>query len=361
MKYPICKLCQIREASKKGSHIIPSFLVASMVNYDFSKKRDKEMSFRIDSLGTDFFVGRSVPPEKLEEVLNHSLTDENLKDNEHHYVRDYILCPYCEERLAVLESWASPIMASIEAQRKTVPNSTNELIIETIDIKLLMMFFISIAWRVALTNLTPLKFNSRDVEMFRSALDSILDLDIKKASKNCIGKKIFNEFSYSIYTFRNYVGASLIFSQNSNYKPWVMLLNEFVFVLRKPFRKDNLQTQRFFGLERFIISAHSLDLGLSTLRVNIIPDSEWAIMVLNIFQFNSNLFHLNIKMYFINSFKFIFGHNPSLQTVQYFSSQVIFSDTGLSSLERYSFNRITQIMADIFEQLIRMGKRFRWI
>lgn len=79
MKYPNCKLCKRQEASKKGSHIIPSFLVASLVNYDLSKKRDKEVSFRIDSLGTNFFVGRAVPPDKLEEAVNHSLTNKNLK------------------------------------------------------------------------------------------------------------------------------------------------------------------------------------------------------------------------------------------------------------------------------------------
>lgn len=361
MKYPICKLCRIREASKKGSHIIPSFLVASMVNYDLSKKRDKEVSFRIDSLGTDFFVGRSVPPEKLEEVLNHSLTDENLKDNEHHYVRDYILCPHCEDRLAVLEGWASQIMISIEAQRKTVPINTNELIIENIDIKLLMMFFISITWRIALTNLSPLKFNSRDMEIFRSALDSILNLDITKASKNCIGKKIFNEFSYSIYTYRNYVGTNLIFSQNSNYKPWVMLLNEFVFVLRKTKRKDNLPTQRFFGLEKVITSTHSLDLNLSRIRVNIVSDAEWTKSILNIFQYNSYLFHSNIRNYFINSFVYLFGHYPSQETVEQFSIQVIFGEKGLSAIERYSFERTTLIMVEIFEQLIRKGKRFRWL
>lgn len=117
MKYPNCKLCKRHEASKKGSHIIPSFLVASMVNYDLSKKRNKEVSFRIDSFGTDIFGKRAVPPEKVDEILNYSLTDENLKDNEHHYIRDYILCSYSEEHFTILEGRVTSLKVYIEWQR----------------------------------------------------------------------------------------------------------------------------------------------------------------------------------------------------------------------------------------------------
>ncbi len=140
-----------------------------------------------------------------------------------------------------------------------------------------------------------------------------------------------------------------------------MLLNEFVFVLRKTKRKDNLPAQRFFGLEKVITITHSLDLNLSRIRVNIVSDADWTKLILNIFQYNSYLFHSNIRNYFINSFVYLFGHYPSQQTVEQFSIQVIFGEKGLSAMERYSFERTTLIMVEIFEQLIRKGKRFRWL
>ena len=65
-----CKLCLEREANKKGSHVIPHFLVKSMVNDDRGEnERDKEISFKMEATFSDVYFGRRVLPEKVEEIL----------------------------------------------------------------------------------------------------------------------------------------------------------------------------------------------------------------------------------------------------------------------------------------------------
>lgn len=49
-----CLICQEREATKKNSHIIPSFLVAMVTSYDGSYKRDKEILFLIKNFNTKY-------------------------------------------------------------------------------------------------------------------------------------------------------------------------------------------------------------------------------------------------------------------------------------------------------------------
>ncbi len=96
----ICNLCQKREADKKGSHIIPAFIVSSTLNLNGSRDRDKELFVTMSGKSfTETFFGRNVSPEAIEEFKGRALSDEEIESNKNPLIKDLILCRECEKRL----------------------------------------------------------------------------------------------------------------------------------------------------------------------------------------------------------------------------------------------------------------------
>ena len=77
-----CKLCLTQEANKKGSHIVPHFLLKRVENIKGKSARDFELGFAIGEFDTESYFGRSVPPENLEEVFG-EINDEEIQANKH--------------------------------------------------------------------------------------------------------------------------------------------------------------------------------------------------------------------------------------------------------------------------------------
>ena len=63
-----CKLCKKNEADKKGSHIIPHFLMKRIDNEIGRKGRDMEVGFSVGEFDTIPYFGRSVLPEKINDI-----------------------------------------------------------------------------------------------------------------------------------------------------------------------------------------------------------------------------------------------------------------------------------------------------
>lgn len=97
----VCPICG-RPAKKTNTHLIPWFIIKHHVTQNGGGGRDKEFSFTISSKHfTKIFVGRSVLPEKLEELGNlHDLE----KETSNPYARDYLWCSKCEEKFSRLEA-----------------------------------------------------------------------------------------------------------------------------------------------------------------------------------------------------------------------------------------------------------------
>ena len=107
MELPVCKLCQEKTADKKGSHVIPLFLLSAMLT-EKGKARDREISVGISTTQfSKFQIGREVNSEKINEILGREYQDNDAENNENFYVRDYFLCSECEQRLAILEDMVS--------------------------------------------------------------------------------------------------------------------------------------------------------------------------------------------------------------------------------------------------------------
>ncbi len=106
-----CLLCRINDATKKNSHIIPSFIVSAICSYDGSGKRGKEIMFTMTSNDEKVYTG-ALPDFEYNRLFNtDTLTEERIEGElrSNTASEDYILCPCCEKRLSdYLETPYSP-------------------------------------------------------------------------------------------------------------------------------------------------------------------------------------------------------------------------------------------------------------
>lgn len=98
-----CNLCQNSDADKKGSHIVPHFLLKRIENIDNKTGRDYEIGYKIGSLTSKSHFGRAVQPEKLEETFG-ELSEKDIDENVHPLIVDHFLCSECEHRFSIMES-----------------------------------------------------------------------------------------------------------------------------------------------------------------------------------------------------------------------------------------------------------------
>ena len=96
-----CLLCQEREATKKGSHIIPSFFMKRINSIDGCNKRDHELGFCI-GLGTvDSYFGREIYEDKRRQYTN---DESRIDDRTNLDIMDNVFCPECEKLFSKYES-----------------------------------------------------------------------------------------------------------------------------------------------------------------------------------------------------------------------------------------------------------------
>jgi len=110
-----CKLCVNNDADDTGSHVVPHFLLKRIFNVENAKGRDQEISFKISALDVQMSFGRSVQPEKLEEVFG-ELSDEELEARAMaDLVVDNEWCKSCERNLL---SWKAFTQKLLRLKRK---------------------------------------------------------------------------------------------------------------------------------------------------------------------------------------------------------------------------------------------------
>lgn len=190
-----CFLCKKRTADKTGSHIIPNFLIQSSFADDKSKGRGNELIFPV-SIIADFRFGREVLPEKIENSIGRLPTEEEIENNIAEpipYIKDYIFCKECEERLGTIENLYSNAIIQVKGN-----NSLEEVDIQK---HLSHLFWLSVIWRISVTNF-GFKFRSDTLiqEEMRTILDNCLCLDANDIPDS--GKYIDQLSKYCYYLIK---------------------------------------------------------------------------------------------------------------------------------------------------------------
>ena len=169
-----CLLCQINDADKTGSHIIPSFL---MKRINGGGQRDHEIGFVMKNCTVDTYFGRDIYEEERTAITS----DEEKLDSRNNYdVKDHILCKKCETYFSGLESkYATSINLKFTSSANTI--NTKVLPCEA------LLFWCSIIWRVSVTGHLGKRLHPDLEERLRIALatNDTSELNIHYALFRC--------------------------------------------------------------------------------------------------------------------------------------------------------------------------------
>lgn len=217
----LCRLCGKEEADKKGSQIVPHFLLKRITNVEGKTQRDYELGFRIDKMGMSSHFGRAVQPEKLEETFG-VISDEDIVHNQPQLVVDNYYCYGCEKRFSLIESVYSKTINKIDAR---VYQSGVTTILG-------LLFWGSVVWRMSNHGQSGVKLKYEQEELLRSILDKHLPKnDINELSSiDFDSTKDLSRISYKLIRFNNVEknDFKFLFVDPEYINCFVLLIDEFI-------------------------------------------------------------------------------------------------------------------------------------
>lgn len=237
-----CFICN-NEADKKGSHIVPHFLMKRIDNEEGSNERDKELGFEITDDGSKGYFGKAILPEKIEELYG-EVTDELIANNKIGGIVDFYFCTNCEKKLSVVESEYSKVL--------NLENEKNGNYLSFDNGFLAFLFWISILYRLSIQEESDLKLKIKEEKRLKRILFKYLKLNKKEIKADLKDLDLF-EISYKVVRSVEYSpsrGTFLTNIPNFN-QPYSLMIDEFLIFIY--FKKSHLNTmiQDFYGSQVF--------------------------------------------------------------------------------------------------------------
>lgn len=243
-----CKLCNLNVANKTNTHVVPHFLIESMINVEGKKGRGRELSIAIGKGVANEYFGESVLPEKIEEFLGKTtLTDEEvekIKEEQHHFSVDYFFCSDCENRFSEIENIYSKV--------KPVTQEDNTTLV-SIPTSLSFLFWSSIIWRLSVTGISEFKIDSKEEKKLRNILNLILTTNKNQLIINCeLHKTLIDKYAYILLKVNGDPKTlpGMCFGNPNLSMPYSFILNNYILLFYKNKKHRNQIKQSFYGLEK---------------------------------------------------------------------------------------------------------------
>ena len=143
-----CLLCKEREATQKGSHVIPSFFMKRINSIDGCNKRDHELGFSFGDGIVETYFGRDVYEDRRREYTDDEC---RIDDRTNLDTMDNVFCPDCEKLFSNLENKYS----------QTYLLSFNNDLVENTKLTgaEASLFWYSVIWRISATGHFNVKLN----------------------------------------------------------------------------------------------------------------------------------------------------------------------------------------------------------
>jgi hypothetical protein len=324
-----CLICNILEADKTGSHIIPHFILESMQNQAGVNGRDKGVSFKLDETSSDFRFGRAITPETLESQLGRPATDEEIEKSvrEQHHVEDHIFCTSCETKLSHFESlYKSEIDTSVRDKK----NLSDE------QLKVLHFFWLSIILRCSVSRHSNFKLQPELEEAARKVVNGILGDSPKEIQRNCLQTSI----SFKLKVFVNIETGDK--TRNSIllhpvYKnPYLLFINEYVLLFEYNSPSQIIELFRFLKIQ----SSSNVDAFCLTY----ITEADWENVISYCFGIKAKQMYKNNIERFQNSYFQKYFTIPPASLTQSYMDELIRDDELIDETTKYSEDRIQKLI-----------------
>lgn len=237
-----CLICNENDATKKNSHLIPSFLVAMVVSYDHSYKRDKELMITISPHQSKIYTGE-LPDTKLEQIFDTAnLTEERIATelSKNTVALDNIFCPTCESHLSVyLET---PYSSKTQRDAKISDNIS-------------LFFWLSIVWRMSFNGNHGFKLPSDIEDALHDNLKAFFQLKEEDGDVNPLVNKVhFNYRSINCKDYCKFNGGYIYSQYDKENNVLTIMIGDICICVT--FDVENLpEDYSFFWLENYIKEA----------------------------------------------------------------------------------------------------------
>lgn len=331
-----CCICQTNDADKLGSHVVPAFMLVSMIG-----KRNQEVGFQISSRGfVQSFIGREVSPESINELLDRELTDQDIENNENLFTVDNLVCTDCENRLGAIESICAPIIKSIQK-----PEETDEEI-ESIDIKQnleLRLLFLTILYRLGSAEKFDYNLNNSLKRRIKNIIDKILDTDPKVINENLLrfkGEIVSMPMAvfYSPLSEENSTGNQ-IYCHNETSIPAIAMINELIIAVYNTKPQTSFDFGEVYSVDKSMVTSvlnykendFTIGTAVDRKKVNKSMNDKLAKLTYN-----------NLSTLYRQISEQHKGVNPSTDEVKAFMDELIFDET--PEVDKYTPGNISRVM-----------------
>lgn len=323
----ICKLCLKANATKTGSHILPFSLIRGALNFESSKERGKELIFKISSNSNtpEVYIGQSVLPEKIEELENELKNTKQIDSNL--ATEDFIFCPICENRLAILEGYFSENVINFLLKDTTIfkddkiPYKINKAMPN-----LIRLYTYSLFWRLSIsTKNKNFKLKEKEERKLRALLDSCLDINLEKLIKNSNEKSAIINAKPITILYNELHGESTenpIFIDPIAKSPYMLFANRFVFILY--FKESHIRSVEtsMYGISKHIRKENLINLYEKEFTIGKIHKPIWEKIITNLCEYLATAKLDNDCLAFSLGFEKNFGERPPKITIQYYRSLI---------------------------------------
>ena len=257
-----CLLCKHEQANKKGSHIVPSFLMKRINSHDGCLQRDHEVGFEIRSSEVKTYFGRSIYRDVREEYTD----DQSMMESRFNPdMLDYVFCSGCESLVSKLESsYANSIDLKNEPDSLIINNKASGF--EA------MLFWCSILWRCSVTH----HFGNSLHPDFEKKLRRVL---LKKSIEGTnLQYALFRCFDYS----KRYPGATVAIMESKK-DTAILMIDEYLLIMYNGNPAAKKKSTFLGGRAQFTPSQEVVfNNGVDKERISCMPEEVYDQILLSI-------------------------------------------------------------------------------
>ena len=339
-----CKLCTINDADKKGSHIVPAFILKTLF------ARDKEFVVSIGNEAVKNHIGRSLTTDKIQDYMGRELTDEEIEQNYVPFVEDHIFCKECEKRLGYLESiYSEKIHRKISSKECDI----NEIVTFEDSTGLISLFWYSVIFRYSINEHNVFKLKEKEYRLLRNYVHRNLMPSVVELKKH-LENDILNNcpFPFGVFFNSNLVkkDTTNTVTAITNYKnPYFLFFNEYIIVLYHKATQVNGMKHSFFGLEKSYDVTNNINYdNQKTFNVCVVKNHNWEALKKNIFEFIAKLQHRE----YIDMFRLVASElklSFSINNIKHFINRILYEDVHIA--DRYERTRVLTILMEEINKL----------
>lgn len=318
-----------------------------MVTPTETKRTEKEISFDLSKPGfVNYFLGRELLPEEIQEILGRDKTEEETKINNNFFTVDNVFCSSCEDKFTRIESlFSSNIFSPLK--KLSVGNLKDPLVFNEANSLIAKLFCYSVIWRLAATNYREYKIHESTLEK----LDKILNLCLSTVEKEVVPNALKNKdlinnhkIALSYFDDPNIKNSKFVFFEPEKTNPRSFFINGlsiYFFNNNSAFSKKG---NNFFGLEKSINrkEIHKTDYVIAyknTTQQIVNGVDQMTNLVVNgmlkVFRFNFDYIYTRIH-----------GMKPEQSIVNYYIAELIHDS--YTYADKFSMQRIVNLTKKYF-------------